>query len=58
MADQHPGEHLILKSNTLVFYVDESGDEQLNNPQHPIFAFRASHARLTFTSLSRERGRR
>lgn len=39
MADQHPGEHLILKSNKLVFYVDESGDEQLNNPQHPIFAF-------------------
>ena len=39
MADQYPGEHLILKSNTLVFYVDESGDERLNNPQHPIFAF-------------------
>lgn len=39
MADQPPGEFLIIEPNTLVFYVDESGDEQLSNQQHPIFAF-------------------
>jgi hypothetical protein len=39
MADQLSGEQLIINENTLVFYVDEFGDEQLNNQQHPIFAF-------------------
>jgi hypothetical protein len=39
MADQPPRELLILKPNTLVFYVDESGDERLKNQRHPIFAF-------------------
>jgi hypothetical protein len=39
MAEQPPGELLILKPNTVVFYVDESGDQQLNDQQHPIFAF-------------------
>jgi hypothetical protein len=32
-------EHLLLESNTLVFYIDDTGDEQLNNPEHPVFAF-------------------
>jgi hypothetical protein len=32
-------EHLTIGPNTLVFYVDESGDEQLSDRQHPIFAF-------------------
>jgi hypothetical protein len=39
MADKPPAELLILKPNTLVFYVDDSGDERLKNQQHPIFAF-------------------
>jgi Protein of unknown function (DUF3800) len=39
MADKPSAELLILKPNTLVFYVDESGDERLNDKQHPIFAF-------------------
>jgi hypothetical protein len=29
---------LAIKPNTLVFYVDDSGDEKLNNRRHPIFA--------------------
>jgi hypothetical protein len=32
-------EHLALAPNTLVFYVDDSGDERLNDRNHPIFAF-------------------
>lgn len=39
MAEQPPGEHLIIKPNTLVFYIDDTGDERLNDQQHPIFAF-------------------
>jgi hypothetical protein len=39
VADRSPGEHLHIQPNTLVFYIDESGDERLNNQQHPIFAF-------------------
>jgi hypothetical protein len=33
-----PGEQLVIQRNTLVFYIDDTGDEQLNNQQHPIFA--------------------
>lgn len=33
------GEHRVLAPNTLVLYVDESGDETFRDPQHPIFAF-------------------
>jgi hypothetical protein len=32
-------EYLIVEPNTLVFYVDDSGDERLNDQGHPIFAF-------------------
>src|SRR5271166_937925 len=32
-------EHLGIPPNTLVFYVDDSGDERLNDCNHPIFAF-------------------
>jgi hypothetical protein len=39
MGNQPTGEHLVIQPNTLVFYIDDSGDEQLNNRQHPIFAF-------------------
>jgi len=38
-GNQSMGGQLIIQPNTLVFYVDESGDEQLNNQHHPIFAF-------------------
>jgi hypothetical protein len=40
MKSQHleSGEHLVIEPNTLVFYVDDSGDEQLGNRNHPIFA--------------------
>jgi hypothetical protein len=33
------GEHLVIPADTLVFYVDDSGDESLGNAAHPIFAF-------------------
>jgi Protein of unknown function (DUF3800) len=33
------GEHLVIAPNTLIFFVDESGDETLGNPDHPVFAF-------------------
>jgi hypothetical protein len=33
------GEHLIIQPDTLVFYVDDTGDERMNNQGHPIFAF-------------------
>ena len=39
MVQQPVGEHLIIRPNTLVFYIDEAGDERLNNRDHPIFAF-------------------
>jgi len=39
MENQPTGEQLLIQPNTLVFYIDDSGDEQLNNRQHPIFAF-------------------
>jgi Protein of unknown function (DUF3800) len=32
-------DHLIIQPNTLVLYIDEAGDERLNNQKHPIFAF-------------------
>jgi hypothetical protein len=34
-----PGEHLIIQPNALVFYIDDTGDERMNNRDHPIFAF-------------------
>jgi hypothetical protein len=33
------GEHLIIPSGALVFYIDDSGDEKLNNRKHPFLAF-------------------
>lgn len=33
------GEHLVLQPNSLVFYVDEYGDEKMGDPNNPIFAF-------------------
>jgi hypothetical protein len=33
------GEHLIIPAGALVFYVDDSGDEKLNDPAHPFLAF-------------------
>jgi hypothetical protein len=39
MKNQSLDQSLIIPPNTLVFYIDESGDETLNNPEHPIFAF-------------------
>jgi len=30
---------LILQSNSLALYVDDTGDEQFTNAAHPIFAF-------------------
>jgi hypothetical protein len=32
-------DHLIIQPNTLVLYIDEAGDERLNNRTYPIFAF-------------------
>jgi hypothetical protein len=31
-------EDLVIESNTLVFYIDDSGDERLSDRSHPIFA--------------------
>lgn len=39
MADLMQGEDLIIPPNTLVFYVDDFGDERLNDRKNPIFAF-------------------
>ncbi|HKW52376.1 MAG TPA: DUF3800 domain-containing protein [Stellaceae bacterium] len=39
MTQQSPGEHLIIEPNTLVFYIDDTGDERLSHQQHPVFAF-------------------
>src|SRR6185437_16078565 len=39
MAQQQPGEHVIIEPNTLVFYIDDTGDERLSDQQHPVFAF-------------------
>ena len=33
------GEHLIIPSGALVFYVDDSGDEKFGNREHPFLAF-------------------
>jgi hypothetical protein len=33
------GEHLIIPSGALVFYIDDSCDEKLNNRKHPFLAF-------------------
>jgi hypothetical protein len=33
------GEHLIIPSGALVSYIDDSGDEKLNNREHPFLAF-------------------
>ena len=33
------GEHLIIPSGTLVFYVDDLGDEKFGNREHPFLAF-------------------
>ena len=30
---------LVIEANTLVFYIDDSGDERLSDQSHPIFAF-------------------
>jgi hypothetical protein len=32
-------EQLVIPGNTLVFYLDDSGDERLNDSNHPVFAF-------------------
>ncbi|MGO8847463.1 MAG: DUF3800 domain-containing protein [Methylocella sp.] len=36
---EQPMELLEIPAHTLVFYVDDSGDERLNDQNHPIFAF-------------------
>jgi Protein of unknown function (DUF3800) len=33
------GEHLIIPPGTLVYYVDDSGDEKFGNREHPFLAF-------------------
>jgi hypothetical protein len=33
------GQHLIIPSGALVFYIDDSGDEKFNNCKHPFLAF-------------------
>jgi hypothetical protein len=33
------GQHLLLQPKTLVFSIDDTGDERMNNRQHPVFAF-------------------
>src|SRR5882724_12183009 len=33
------GEHLIIPSGVLVFYVDDSGDEKFGDREHPFLAF-------------------
>jgi Protein of unknown function (DUF3800) len=39
MGAQPLGEQLILYPKTLAFYIDEAGDERLDNRERPIFAF-------------------
>jgi hypothetical protein len=38
-AQRPGGEHLIIPPNSLVCYVDDSGDERLADRKHPVFAF-------------------
>jgi hypothetical protein len=39
-ATRHQGrEHLLIPPNSLIFYVDDSGDERLGDRKHPLFAF-------------------
>ena len=33
------GEHLIIPAGTLVYYIDDSGDEKFGNREHPFLAF-------------------
>jgi hypothetical protein len=46
------GEHLIIPAGTLVYYIDDSGDEKFGNREHPFWLLAAWPARLSFVTLS------